>query len=221
MSTVGSIRRPFTAATDRRSTNARLAAGVAAGPVFIACAAIQGARRDGFHISRHPISALSVGDYGWAQVANFVVTGLLVVAAATGLRQTLPPTRRARVGTALVALHGAGFVAAGAFRTDAADGFPVGTPDGLPDTFTWHAIVHGIVAPLAFVTLAAAALVLAIPLGARFGARWRAASRAVPAGLVLAMVVPGLGGFSLRLAVVTAVALGWIAASSARSLRRW
>jgi hypothetical protein len=120
--------------------------------LFLVTASIQGSAREGFDITRHPFSALSVGDFGWVQIVNFVVTGLLVIAAAVGLRHVLPETRRVARGTALVAGLGAGLVAAGIFVTDAADGFPVGTPSGLPDHFSWHAIVHGIVTPLALAT---------------------------------------------------------------------
>jgi hypothetical protein len=195
-----------------------LFAGVVAGPLFLVTASIQGSAREGFDITRHPFSALSVGDFGWVQIVNFVVTGLLVIAAAVGLRHVLPETRRVARGTALVAGLGAGLVAAGIFVTDAADGFPVGTPSGLPDHFSWHAIVHGIVTPLAFVAALSASLVLAVPLGSQYGRRWLLASRTMPATVVLVLVVPGLSGFSLRLALATALVLGWLTAVSLQAL---
>jgi hypothetical protein len=191
-----------------------LLAGVVAGPVFLVTASIQGYAREGFDITRHPFSALSVGEFGWVQIVNFVVTGLLVIAAAVALRRVLPGTRRVARGTTLVAGLGAGLVAAGIFVTDAADGFPVGTPSGLPDDFSWHAIVHGIVTPLAFLAALSASVVLAVPLGSQYGRRWLLASRTMPATVVLVLVVPGLGGFSLRLALATALVLGWLTAVS-------
>ncbi len=198
-------------AEERRST-APLVAGMVAGPLFIITASIQGLARDGFDISRHPFSALSVGDYGWVQVTNFLVTGALVIAASVGISRVLPSTGPSRRGARLIATHGVGLMGAGVFSTDAANGFPVGTPEGLPDSFSWHAIVHGVVTPAAFVAILAATLVLAVPLGARFGERWQLVSRTVPIVVVVAMLVPGLGGFSLRLAIATAFVLGWLAA---------
>jgi hypothetical protein len=197
----------------RQHTNALLAGGLVAGPLFIATATVQGLLREGFDISRHPFSALSVGDFGWVQIANFVVTGLLVIAGSTGLRRVLPATRRARRGTS-------GLVAAGVFVTDAADGFPVGTPEGLPDTYSWHAMAHGVVTPLAFLAIVAACFVLAGPLAERYGCGWGRASRLVPVGVVLVMAAPGLGGISLRLAVATALVLGWLAAVSRNAAAR-
>ena len=201
----------------RGGTRALLAAGTLAGPLFNLTAGIQAGVRDGFDISRHPFSALSVGDYGWVQIANFLLTGLLVIAAATGLRRVLPASGRVRWGTRLVGAHGAGLIGAGVFTTDAADGFPLGTPAGLPDTFSWHAIAHGIVTPLAFAAIVAACLVLSGPLGARYGVAWRTWSRLVPVGIVLVMAVPGLGGFSLRLAIAAVLVLAWLAAVTFRS----
>ena len=201
----------------RQHTAALLVGGTLAGPLFIATATVQGLLRDGFDISRHPFSALSVGDYGWVQIANFVLTGLLVIAGSTGLRRVLPATRRMRRGTSLLVAHGLGLIAAGFFVTDAADGFPVGTPQGIPDTFSWHAVAHGIVTPLAFLAIVAACFVLAGPLAERYGGGWGRASRLVPLGVLVAMATPGLGGISLRLAVATALVLAWLAAISRRA----
>ena len=147
--------------TDHATTRALLAGGIIAGPLFIGVSSIQALFRDGFHLSRHPLSALSVGHLGWIQIATFCVSGFLVLAGAIGLHRVLGAERGGRWGPRLVGGHGLGLLAAGIFTTDAADGFPVGTPDGLPDTYSWHAIVHGIVTPLAFLAILAACLVMA------------------------------------------------------------
>ena len=199
-----------TSVADRHTTRALLAAGAMAGPLFMVTASAQGLVRDGFDISRHPFSALSIGDYGWVQVANFIATGLLVIAAAAGLRRVLPTNGGVRWGTNLLAAHGVGLVGAGIFVTDAADGFPVGTPEGLPDSYSWHAIVHGVVTPLAFLAVLASCVVLSVPLTLCYGRGWRRASRFVPVGVALVMATPGIGGVSLRLAVATALVLGWL-----------
>jgi hypothetical protein len=71
-----------------------LTAGIVAGPLFLVLWALQAFTRDGFDPGRHPISLLSLGDLGWIQIANFVVTGALFVACAVGLRRVLRRGRR-------------------------------------------------------------------------------------------------------------------------------
>ncbi|MFE9725118.1 DUF998 domain-containing protein [Streptomyces sp. NPDC005794] len=53
-----------------------LIAGALAGPVVFASAAVQMATREGFDITRHPISRLATGGAGWIQVATFVLHGV-------------------------------------------------------------------------------------------------------------------------------------------------
>jgi hypothetical protein len=50
-----------------------------------------GVHPSGVDLSRHPLSLLSLGDLGWIQIANFVVTGVLYVACAVGMRRALGP----------------------------------------------------------------------------------------------------------------------------------
>ncbi|HEV2894210.1 MAG TPA: DUF998 domain-containing protein, partial [Actinomycetota bacterium] len=67
---------PASAAT---RTSRLLACGIVAGPLFLAIGLTQAFTRDGFDLSRHPLSLLSLGDLGWVQIANFVVTGALFI----------------------------------------------------------------------------------------------------------------------------------------------
>jgi len=84
---------PASPATGTNGTRALLACGVVAGPLFVAVALLQVLTRQGFDLTRHPISLLSLGDLGWIQIANFVIAGLLAVAFALGLRRALRPGR--------------------------------------------------------------------------------------------------------------------------------
>src|ERR1700735_253087 len=68
-----------------RWTRGMLSCGVAAGPLFVTAFLIQGATREGYRPSRHPVSSLALGPRGWVQAANFAVTGTLVLAGAAGL----------------------------------------------------------------------------------------------------------------------------------------
>jgi len=66
-----------------------LSCGALAGPLFLTTVLVQEATREGFDPSRHPLSALSLGDLGWIQTTNFVLTGLLATAGAVGARHAL------------------------------------------------------------------------------------------------------------------------------------
>ena len=118
-----------------------LTAGIVAGPLFLVLWALQAFTRDGFDPGRHPISLLSLGDLGWIQIANFVVTGALFVACAVGLRRVLHPGRAGTWGPRLVGALGAGLILAGVFVTDAGAGFPAGAPAGAPE-MSWHGALH-------------------------------------------------------------------------------
>ncbi len=77
------------------STRALLTCGVVAGPLYLAVGLAQAFTRDGFDLRKHPFSMLSLGEGGWIQIANFVVSGLLFLACAVGVRRAL---RRAARG---------------------------------------------------------------------------------------------------------------------------
>ena len=62
------------------STRTLLICGIVGGPLYIVVVVLQMLTRDGFDISRHPASMLSNGDQGWIQIANSLVSGLLLLA---------------------------------------------------------------------------------------------------------------------------------------------
>ena len=142
-----------------RSTRLLLIGGVAAAPLFLALWALQAFTRDGFRPTFHPLSLLALGEGGWVQIANFVITGLLLVGAGLGLRRVTG----SRTVAVLTALMGAGLVIAGVFVTDPGAGFPAGAPAGAP-TMSWHGAVHEV----GFVLTQLAFVVLAIALAVRF-----------------------------------------------------
>src|SRR5256885_7601185 len=71
-------------------TSTLLTCGVLAGPVFVLTGVGQGLTRAGFDFTRHPASVLSNGSLGFLQITNFLVTGLLTIAAPAGIRRVLP-----------------------------------------------------------------------------------------------------------------------------------
>jgi hypothetical protein len=68
--------------------------------------------RDGFDIRRHALSLLTNGNLGWIQILNFVLTGLLVIAGAFGMRRALRWGRGRTWGPLLLGVHGLGLIGA-------------------------------------------------------------------------------------------------------------
>ncbi len=133
---------PATRPWPRTASTARLlAAGVAAGPIFLIVYAVQAVTRPGFDSDRHPLSLLALGGGGWVQIANFVVAGALFVACAAGLKRTLTDGPGATWIPRLAGAIGSGLIIAGVFVTDPGAGFPAGAPAGTPE-MSWHGALH-------------------------------------------------------------------------------
>src|SRR5215471_4346999 len=69
-----------------RITQWMLAGGVVGSVFFVAVLLIEGATRPGYDAWVQAGSALSLSGWGWMQIANFVVCGVLVFGFALGLR---------------------------------------------------------------------------------------------------------------------------------------
>jgi hypothetical protein len=197
-----------------------LTAGMVAGPLFVTVVSLQLLTRDGFDITHHPISLLTLGPGGWVQVANFVTAGVLSGAFAVGMSRALVSGPGCRWVPRLLFLYGAGLAAGGLFRPDPALGYPVGTPDEVPDEWSWHAWLHAVAPPLAFTALVAAAVVLARRdwvLGRR---GWSLCSSATAAAALLLAAWPHPDSSSWRLALGVAVGFAWLTGFAARERGR-
>src|SRR6266496_1367937 len=75
---------------EAKLTRVLLFCGIVAGPFYIIVGLIQALTRPGFDLLRHDLSLLANGSLGWIQITNLVLTGLLVLAFAIGMRQALP-----------------------------------------------------------------------------------------------------------------------------------
>jgi hypothetical membrane protein len=201
------------------TTRAMLAAGVLAGPLFVATATLQIVTRDGFDLRRHPISLLSVGEHGWLQVTNFIVAGVLSIIFSFGVARVLTDGPGSRWGPQLCALFGVGLVIGGVFKADPALGFPAGAPEGIPEHITTHAMIHAFAPPLAFLSLIGACLVIARRLAAD-GLVHAALVTRIVAAVCFVLSVPVGPGFSIRLFVAVALAFAWVAAYARYLIRR-
>ena len=221
------IERPVTTHDDctpaERVTRSLLGYGVIAGPVYVAVSLAQALTRDGFDLSRHQWSLLANGPLGWVQVTNFVLTGLMVVACAAGLRRALVTGPGARWAPRLLAVYGASLVAAGAFRADPALGFPAGTPEG-PGEVSWHGLLHLAAGGIGFTCLAAACFAVGrryAAEGRRGFARWsRATGAAFLAGFGMVASSGGSEVDNLAFTGVVVAVWAWLSAVALDTYRR-
>lgn len=195
-----------------------LAGGIIAGPIYIIVGLAQILTREGFDMTLHPLSMLSLGDLGWIQITNFIVTGFLVLLAAIALRRLAQGDKRLRRGAFLIGLYGVCVLGGGIFVTDPALGFPPGTPDVYPETFSWHGLLHFIAGQIAFLSLIAASFVYGKYFAVNQMRKWATFSR-LTGGIFLAAIIAlmatagmesiaGMAWASIFLYV--AVALGWV-----------
>ncbi len=158
-----------------------LTSGLVGAVLFVVTVLIDGATRPGYRPLYHPVSALALGSRGWVQTSNFVVTGILMIAAAAGTREALDVT----IGPALLALFGVGLVVSGVFTMDPMRGYPPGTEPGTPKVLSRRHQVHDLFGFVVFAALAAAA----IAFGLALAGGWKVYSFATAALIVVLIVV--------------------------------
>lgn len=210
-----------------RATRLLLACGIAVPVLFIGVILAEGVLRPDYASMHRFGSELSLGERGWVMITNFVVTGLLVLGFAAGLRRVLAGRPGATAAPVLAALFGVCLIVGGVFVTDPKPGNPEGM--AVPDEPTVHGIIHD-ANPLPFyLTLTALMVVMARRFASEPGGQpWMwcsvVAAVAVPVTFVLAAgsydMDSGTGshhGLWQRINFV--VGLGWIAAVAARYLR--
>lgn len=147
-----------------RLTTALLTAGVVAGLSITTVSLILASTRSGFDLTRHANSMLVLGDWGWVQTVNFLVSGLLLGAFGVGIWRVTAGVLSGRVAAVCVMLYGllAGVVA-GFNPTDPGFGFPPGAPQGYPGMaeLSTSAKVHGVAGGLGFLAATCGCFVLA------------------------------------------------------------
>lgn len=134
-------------------TRSLLGWGVVAGPFYLAVGLVLALTRPGFDLSRHALSMLMLGEYGWLQAVNLVLSGLMTIAAAAGFLRAIRNGRGLAIGT-LTATYGVCLLLSAIFRPDPVAGFPPGTPGGTDST---SGILHLLFGAIGFLALTAAA----------------------------------------------------------------
>jgi len=192
-------------------TRILLLCGAIAGPLFLLTVLIQDYTRPAFDPRLQALSLLSLGEWGWVQMVNFVLAGVLNLLYAGGLWRRLHPGRAGTWGPLLIGAYGLGLIAVGVFRTDPAQGFPPGVL--APTQPSWHGVLHALGGLFIFVVLAAALAVYVRFFLARKERWWAFYCLASAVLLLLFFFVginnPVLMARFLRLATL----VGWMAAS--------
>lgn len=184
-------------------TRSLLGYGVVAGVFYLAVGLILALTRNGFELSRHALSLLMLGEHGWMQRANLLLTGLMTVAAAVGFARALRGSTSARRTGTLLGIYGVALMLSGVFPPDPMEGFPPGAATG---DASLAGILHLAFGGIGLLALAAAAVVVGGWFASQDLERWAVYSRVAAAGVVVGF----LGGAAL--ATHTAgVALLWIA----------
>ena len=191
----------------QRVTKSLLGYGVLAGPFYVLVILAQALLRPGFDLAHDDASLLANGSVGWIQVADFVLTGAMVLAFAAGVRRALAPGRAATWAPALLAAYGLGLIGAGLFTADPMNGFPAGAPAGHPTSMSGHGLLHIAFAGVGFLALVAACFVLARRFSADGAKGLALFSRATGVLFLLGFVAVASGSSSALVVVAFWVAL--------------
>jgi len=150
-------------------------------------------------------SGLALGPYGWVQVLNFVVSGLLLAIFASGLHFGVTNGRGSQIGPGLLFVAGIAMALMG-FETD-------------PIRRTMHRTVHGWIHDLAFVFFALALLSSLFFLWLRLkkDPLWRNHARYTLATSILAAFLLALPGVAYYLFL--AVVLLWVSTTGRKLWR--
>jgi hypothetical protein len=109
-------------------------AGMIGPALFVVTFTIEGWLRPGYRAREMFVSELSLGSRGWIQIANFIVTGVLLLLFARGVAGQFRDGKASRAGPILLTIIGIGFLASGPFVMD-----PPSTP---ADEMSWHSKLH-------------------------------------------------------------------------------
>ena len=199
-------------------TQLLLRCGVIVGALYLAAGLIQGFVRDGFDFRRHALSHLANGPGGWVQTVTFVVSGLMTIGAAFAIARVL----RSRAAGWLLGCFGGGMIVAAIFPADPVDGFPPGTPLGVPTTMSTSGLIHFAAGGIGFLTLAAACFVVARAMARQERSSMArlsfACGSAILVGLFGPVAMPAVSIAGIWFAVV--VGWLWLAVTSTHLMRR-
>src|SRR2546423_3967998 len=109
---------------DAKLTRVLLLCGVVAGPIYVIVGVIEMLTRPGFDPTRHDLSLMSNGDWGWIHISLLILTGLLTIACAVGMRRGLRGGPGGTRGAPLLWIYRVGLICGGLLTPDSAPGVP-------------------------------------------------------------------------------------------------
>lgn len=198
-------------------TRSMLGWGVVAGPFYLVLGLVLAVTREGFDLGRDALSLLLLGDLGWLQWANLVLSGLMTVVAAVGLLRT---PRWPRPAAVLVAVYGVCLALSAVFPPDPTESFPSDAGGG--GDMTTSGMLHLAFGAIGFLSMAVAAFVAGAWLARR---RSRAAVWSRLAGVVILVAFAAGVVLSTRPAGVALIWLtvvvtwAWLAGTSVAAYR--
>lgn len=195
--------------------------------MFVVVFIVEGWVRPGYSPLRHPVSSLALGDFGWVQTLNFLLTGVLMFAFAVGARPALRPYGAGIWAPLSIGAYAVGLFGAGLFATDPVGGYPPGA--GTTGRYTTHGALHDAFSLVVFVALPVACLVLAYRFATSRHWGWAGYSLATAVEIVVGFVLfaagfagdptfAPVGGLLQRLTIVAG--WGWLMLLSLYLLRR-
>jgi hypothetical protein len=199
MKTIGRVEFDRAAAV----TRSLLGYGVIAGPIYVLVGLVQALVRDGFDLSKHSLSLLANGSGGWVHILNLILAGLFVLAAAVGFVRAMRPARGPGIA---LGIYGACLILSGVFVADRMDGFPPGTPAGVPDEASVSGVLHLALGGIGFIALAVFFVLVASWFAGRGDSSMATRSRIAATVIAIAF----LAGAATAMSVV-GVALIWVA----------
>ena len=183
-------------------TRSLLGWGVIAGPFYVVFGLVLAFTRPGFDITKHALSLLTLGDLGWLQRTNLILTGLMAIVAAFGILRAIRNGRGLAMGV-LTIIYGGGLILSAIFTPDPVEGFPLGSTGGV---FSLSGILHLLFGALGFLAIAVAAFAHSA-WSRSIGAKSRVNSSIV---LGILVIVGFVGGAALSASSI-GVALLWVA----------
>lgn len=150
-------RDPSTFDSSAAVTRSLLGWGVVAGPFYVVVGLVLAVTRPGFDLTRHALSLLTLGEHGWMQRADFIVSAVMVGTAAYGILRAVRSGRGLAIG-ALTGAYALCLILSAIFLPDPTSGFPPGRTSG---TTTTHGILHLLFGAIGFLCFGIAALAYA------------------------------------------------------------
>jgi len=192
-------------------------AGATASVLLVAVFVLEDLLSPSFNWLSTAVSEHSFGPHGWIQISTFVLTGLLLLAFARGVRRVFG-RHGSMIGPWFLAIVGWGILLSGPFVADAAPATVYSREA------TWHGIVHGMLGAIVFTLMPASCFVFyrrfrKDPLWRPLAAWTLAACVVIASAIVLLKIAQlgplhGLAGLIQRIILVTF--FGWTFAFAAR-----